>query len=111
MGNTDRQVVDMSLGYAYIIHRRNEKNDEIEFFKGFYNEVDCAGTEDECQCWENEAWCDNEEDAFKFATFDEARATYLNLEECRDCLLTMYGKGYTNNFSGSYWYPLKTFRV
>lgn len=111
MEDIKNDIVGMSNGYAYVIHRRNEKNDEIEFFRGFYNQSDHIGTEDECQCWENEGWCDNEEDAFKFPTFDEAKAAYLNLEENRNCLVTMYGKGVFRNFSGTYWYPLKTFMV
>ena len=109
MRNID--TVDMSEEYAYIIHRRNPETKSIEFFSSFFNEVEHLGTEDEMQCWENERWCESEDEAFKFSTFDEAKAVFLNLDESRNCLVTMYGKGMFPNFSGTYWYPLKTFKV
>ena len=48
-----------------IVHY-NRDNDENTYFAGFYNEVQCIGTEEESQCWENEEWVDNQDGAFFF---------------------------------------------
>ena len=107
----DKYTVVMDFGYKYIIVKQDPHNGDMAFFGGFYNEVDCVGTEDECQCWENESWANTERDAVKFESFAEAKATFDNLEDNANCNVVLYGKGDRQNFGGTEWYPLKTFKV
>lgn len=103
----DRCVVGMRRDYAYIIVRQYPNTGEATFFGGFFNEVENIGEVDECQYWENEEWVGNEESAWKFTDYSEAKAIFDNLVDNSDCFLTMYGKGLWKNFGGTEWYPLK----
>ena len=103
--------VGMDLNYKYIIVRQDPHTGDMMFFKGFFNETECVGTENECQCWENESWVDNEGDAFRFGDFSEAKASLDNLGDKTNCTITMYGLGQIENMGGSKWYPLKSFKA
>ena len=96
-----------------IVHRDPTPDATEKFFGGFYNEVECPGTEDESFSWEMENWVDRPEDgAVMFAHFHDAK-DFLNAigEDKRDeCAIVLYEKGDVENFIlGSYWYPLKVF--
>jgi hypothetical protein len=101
--------VEQDSESRFAIHHRD--GDDEKMFGGFYNEVDCVGTEDECQCWENEDWTNTERDAIKFESYAEAKAIFDNLEDNANCNVVLYTKGYRQNFGGTEWYPLKTFKV
>lgn len=90
-----------------IVHKNGE---DEKFFGGFYNEVECPGTEDESFSWELEKWVDRPEDgAMMFKTLQEARDSVDVIQES-DCKIVLYGKGdVENTILGSYWYPLKEF--
>lgn len=110
----DKCRIGMQNERRYLIVRQDPRNGEVTFFNGFFNEVDCIGTEDECQCWENESWVDDKERASKFKDYSEAKAIFDNLEDNSNCNLMMYGwavkDGYdAKGFDGSNWFPLKTF--
>lgn len=107
----DKYTVVMDCWYKYLIVRQDPATGNMTFFRGFYNEVDCVGTEDECQCWENESWGNSERDAAKFDSFAEAKAMFDNLEDNANCNVVLYTKGYRQNFDGTEWYPLKTFKT
>ena len=111
----DKCVVGMETDRRYLIVRQNPHNGEVTFFSEFFNEVDCIGTEDECQCWENESWVCDKEQASKFKDYVEAKAIFDNLEDKSNCNLIMYGFAVKDGFKkkgfdGSYWFPLKTFK-
>lgn len=90
-----------------IVHKKGE---DEKFFGGFYNEVECPGTEDETFSWELEKWVDRPEDgAMMFKTIQEAR-DYVDVIQESYCKIILYGKGdVENTIYGSYWYPLKEF--
>ena len=95
-----------------IVHY-NRDNDENTYFAGFYNEVQCIGTEEESQCWENEEWVDNQDGAFFFNTYTEANDFLDNIDEDKrpDCKIILYGYGLKRGFDGCYYFPLKEFKV
>ncbi len=90
-----------------IVHRNGE---DEKFFGGFYNEVECPGTENESFSWELEKWVDMPEDgAIMFKTHQEAR-DYIDVIQKSCCKIVLYGQGdIENTILGSYWYPLKEF--
>ena len=95
-----------------IVHY-NKDNDENTYFAGFNNEVQCLGTEDESQCWENEEWVDNQDGAFFFNTYNEAKDFLDNIDEDKrpDCKIILYGYSLKRGFDGCYYFPLKEFKV
>ena len=97
----------------FVIVHHNKDNDENTYFAGFFNEVQCIGTEEECQCWENEEWIDDPEEAIIFPTPSEAREWLANLDEEKrpHCKIILYGKCAESGFDGSHFFPLKEFKV
>ena len=93
----------------FIVHRNGE---DEKFFGGFYNEIECPGTENESFCWEMEHWVSRPEDgAMMFKTLQEAREFRDCLGDGKNCRIILYGLGEIENFMlGSYWYPLKEFK-
>ena len=97
----------------FIIVHYNKDNDENTYFAGFYNEVQCIGTEEESQCWENEEWIDNPDGAIFFSTPAEAREWLANIDEDKqpDCKIILYGNSTEPGFDGCHYFPLKEFKV
>ena len=95
-----------------IVHY-NKDNDENTYFAGFYNEVQCIGTEEESQCWENEEWVDNQDGAFFLNTYSEAKDFLDNIDEDKrpDCKIILYGCGLKRGFDGCHYFPLNEFKV
>ena len=97
--------------FAIVHHNRD--NDENTYFAGFYNEVQCIGTEDESQCWENEEWVDNQDAAYFFDAFPEAWTCLENLDEDKqpDCKVVLYEYNDMPGFDGCHYFPLKEFKL
>ena len=89
----------------FMIVHRDPDSDAEKFFGGFYNDVECPGTEDESFSWEMESWVDRPEDgAMMFKTLSEAREIMDVLENYDQCQVILYGKGEVeNSMLGSYW--------
>lgn len=93
-----------------ILHR---DGDDEKMFGGFYNEVQCPGSEDESFSYGLVKWVDRVEDgAVMFKTYQEAKDFLAMIDEPEDeCAIVLYGKGImVNNMLGSYWYPLQIFK-
>lgn len=104
--NEKTKIMQSEDSRFMIVHRNGE---DEKFFGGFYNDVQCPGTEDESFTWELENWVDCPEDgAMMFKTLQGARDFKDYLEDKKNCGIILYGKGDVENFTlGSYWYPLK----
>jgi len=109
----DKSKVSQNDGSRFmIVHRDTETNIE-QFFGGFCNEVECAGTENESFFWGIENWVERPEDgAMMFSNFQNAKdcLDVIDDDKREDCSIVLYGKGDVENFMfGSFWYPLKVF--
>ncbi len=95
----------------FMIVWHNPETDEDKFFGGYYNDIEELGTENECQCWEQEDWVDDADIAFGWDSFVEAVEIYnlLDKKMAENSSIILYGKSFSPNFEGSHWYPLKVF--
>lgn len=109
----EKTIVRMGASLCFGIIHYNEDNDTNEYFAGFFNEVECIGTEEECQCWEMEEWVDNQDAALFFSTPDEAKAWLANIDEEKqpNCKIMLYGYCEKTGFDGCHYFPLKEFKV
>lgn len=103
---SEKIVIRQDTESGFMIVHKNGKDEK--FFGGFYNEVECPGTEDESFSCGLERWVDRPEDgATMFDTLQEAKDFLAVIQESC-CKIVLYGQGDIENFMlGSYWYPLK----
>ena len=102
-----------SNNHYFVIQSENTETDLIEYFSGFFNEIECLGTEDECQCWENEAWTSEINYAEIFNTYSEALSFKNNVQRTSpqyNINILLVGIGAVKNIDGTNFYPLKVFK-
>ena len=109
----EKSIVRQNSDSRFMIVYHDPNTDVETFFGGFYNEIQCQGTEDESFSYDIENWVERPEDgAAMFTTIHDAK-DFLEVidEEKQDhCSIILYGRGDVENFMlGSYWYPLKVF--
>lgn len=111
--SNEKLVVKQKWDSQFMIVHHDPKTDGEKFFGGFYNEIECPGTDDESFAFGMESWVERPEDgAAFFKTLQEAKdfLSAIDRENRRDCAIVLYGKDETeNDILGSHWYPLKSF--
>jgi len=92
---------------AFVVTMKGGDGETEKFFGGFVNETECPGEENECQCWEEEDWVDDVEEAQQFCGFADARS-WLDVVDAgkrASCGIVLYGR----NEEDERLYPLKVF--